>query len=234
MKKLVFKLVLLVCVVFLAGCDEDRIKERPDDIIKTNIDPAVMQKIVEQFPEGTNIQTTLPSLFDPASQKQIVLSAESNVYLAYISEGASYSNSFGWYSYSAGSEPVNPSDVKVNLLFPHVSDRVLKQGDMLQLGESTFPAGTVIGFFLIIHGWKNGEVNYNGETFYTDSKLNTDDQQQHVLFKQKDTGSLILSFEDQLTSQLSDKDFNDMLFLVSDNKSGQAVSKVNLANVPEL
>jgi hypothetical protein len=228
------KIWLMVCVVILASCDDRGIPQRPKDIIETEIDPAVMQKIVEQFPEGTNVQVTLPSLFEPAAQKQIVLSEESNVYLAYISEGASYANSFGWYSYNADNKPVNPSDVDVHLLFPHVSDKVLNRGDMLQLGDSKFPAGTVIGFFLIIHGWNNGEVNYNGETFYTDQGLNADDSQQHVLFRQKASGNLILSFEDQLTTQLSDKDFNDILFIVTDNKSAQAVSRINLTNVPEL
>jgi hypothetical protein len=115
-----------------------------------------------------------------------------------------------------------------------VSGNVLNQGDMLRLGDKTFPAGTTIGFFLIIHGWDYGKVNYDAETFYTDRELNTDSQQQHVLFRQSNTGALVLSFEDQLTSQVSDKDFNDILFLVTDNKDGQPVSKFNLSNVPEL
>jgi hypothetical protein len=235
MKAGVLKLWLVITMaIFLVNCDSDRIKERPDDIIKSNIDPAVLQQIVEQFPEGTNIQATLPALFEASAQKQIVLSEESNVYLAYISEGASYANSFGWYSYNSNSKPGTSSEVEVHLLFPHVSDRILRRGDMLQLGESKFPAGTVIGFFLIIHGWDNGQVNYDGETFYTDYEFNTDDQQQHVLFKQKSLGNLILTFEDQLTSQESDKDFNDILFMVTDNKSGDPVTRVNMTNIPEV
>ena len=228
------KSTLLISLAMLFSCDSDRIKQRPDDIIETHIDPAVYQKISEQFPEGQNMQQSLSQLFEANAQKQIVLSQASNVYIAYISEGASYANSFGWYTYNVNDKPITASDLDLHLLFPHVSDKVLNRGDMLQLGDSEFPAGTVIGFFLIIRGWNNGEVNYNNETFYTDYELNTDDQQQHVLFKQKDLGNLILTFEDQLTSQVSDKDYNDILFMVTDNKSGQAASKINLSNVPEL
>jgi hypothetical protein len=228
------KSTLLISLALLFACDSDRIKQRPDDIIETNIDPAVYQKISEQFPEGHNMQEAMSQLFEASAQKQIVLSQPSNIYIAYISEGASYANSFGWYTYNVNDKPLTASDLDLHLLFPHVSDKVLNRGDMLQLGDSEFPAGTVIGFFLIIRGWNNGEVNYNNETFYTDYELNTDDQQQHVLFKQKDLGNLILTFEDQLTSQVSDKDYNDILFMVTDNKSGQGVSKINLSNVPEL
>ena len=234
MKTMMLVVWLVVSVAILSGCDDERVKQRPDDIIPTNIDPAVFQKIVEQFPEGTNVQATLPQLFAPAAQKHVVLSEESNVYLAFISEGASYENSFGWYSYSNDNKPLSPDDVDVHVLYPHVSGNVLNQGDMLKLGDKAFPAGTTIGFFLIIHGWDYGKVNYDAETFYTDSELNTDAQQQHVLFRQSNTGALVLSFEDQLTSQSSDKDFNDILFMVTDNKDGQAVSRFNLSNVPEL
>jgi hypothetical protein len=105
---------------------------------------------------------------------------------------------------------------------------------MLKLGDGKFPAGTVIGFFLIIKGWESGEVHYDRETFYTNFELNTDDQQQHILFKQKDLGNIILSFEDILTTQASDNDFNDILFMVTDNVENKPVTKLNIDSVVEL
>lgn len=188
---------------------------------------------MEQFPESRDVKSSNSALFAANAGKQVILSSESDVYVAYISEGASYSNSFGWYAYN-GSKPTQPSDIQVNLLFPTVSERILKQGDMLRLGNKKFPAGTVIGFFLIIKGWERGTVNYDRETFYTDFELNTDDQQQHVLFKQKDLGNIILAFEDELTSQESDQDFNDIIFMVTDNTQGKPVTSFNLAGVIEL
>jgi hypothetical protein len=153
--------------------------------------------------------------------------------VTYISEGASYSNSFGWYSYN-GNVPTQPSDIEVHLLFPTVSSNILAQGDMLRLGSGKFPAGTVIGFFLVIKGWEGGEVHYDRETFYTNFDLNTDDQQQHILFKQKDLGNIILAFEDVLTTQASDMDFNDILFMVTDNRENKPVTNLNLTSVIEL
>jgi hypothetical protein len=112
-----------------------------------------------------------------------------------------------------------------------VSNRVLKQGDRLQIGDGKFPAGTIIGFFLIINGWEQGAVKFDRETFYTDFALNTDGQQQHVLFQQKELGDIVLTFEDELTSQESDEDFNDIIFTVTDNKENKEVTNFDLTNV---
>src|SRR5687767_5752837 len=122
-------ITLIASMAILSCSDGDRIRERPKDIIPTDIDPVVYQKIAAQFPEGQNITTSKPSLFEASAQKQVVLSEESNVYLAYISEGASYANSFGWYTYNVNEKPQSASDLDVHILFPHVSDRILKQGD---------------------------------------------------------------------------------------------------------
>src|SRR5690349_2634799 len=118
------KSTLLISLALLFACDSDRIKQRPDDIIETNIDPAVYQKISEQFPEGHNMQEAKSQLFEASAQKQIVLSQPSNIYIAYISEGASYANSFGWYTYNVNDKPLTASDLDLHLLFPHVSDKV--------------------------------------------------------------------------------------------------------------
>jgi hypothetical protein len=232
MKKIISPIICGALLLTIFSCREERIKERPEDIIPSTVNADVFQKIMEQFPESKDVKQTHQVLFDASAGKQVVLANQSDVYVTFISEGASYSNSFGWYSYNGNEKPTQPSDIDVNLLFPTVSERILKQGDMLKLGN--FPAGTVIGFFLIIKGWEGGEVHYDRETFYTDFNVNTDDQQQHVLFKQKDLGNLILAFEDELTSQSSDQDFNDILFMVTDNTKNEPVSNFNLTTVIEL
>lgn len=233
MKKIFFPIISLVLLV-LAGCsNEGKIKERPSGIVETGARTEIYQKIMAQFPEHQNVFTSQSALFESSAGKQIVLTSESEVYATFISEGASYPNTFGWYSYT-GSEPTQASDLELHVLFPHVTDRVLKQGDRLRLGEGKFPAGTVIGFFLIINGWDYGTINYDRQTFYTDAALNPDNQQQHVLFKQKELGDVVLTFEDVLTSQESDKDFNDIIFTVTDNKDNHMVTRFNLTNVVEL
>jgi hypothetical protein len=233
MKRIASPSIYAVILLTIFSCREERIKERPEDIIPSTVNSEVFKKIMEEFPESKDVKVSHSTLFAPATQKQVVLANESDVYVTYISEGASYSNSFGWYSYNGADKPTQPSDIDVHLLFPTVSERILNQGDMLRLGDSKFPAGTVIGFFLIIKGWEDGEVHYDRETFYSDFEVNGDDQQQHILFKQKDLGNLILAFEDVLTTQSSDQDYNDIIFMVTDNTTNQPVTNFNLTNVIE-
>ncbi len=230
------KISVIVAVGFFAvGCSNDgRIRERPKDIEPTGPKTEIYQKIVENFPEHQNVKETLPTLFEASARKEVVVTKESPVYVTFIAEGASLPNSFGWYSYPKDSTPSSASELDLHILFPHVSDRVLNQGDRLRLGEGTFPEGTVIGFFLIIHGWQNAEINYDRETFYTDLGFNPNTVQQHVLFQQGELGDIILAFEDVLTTTTSDQDFNDIIFTVTDNADDTQVSSFELSGVAHL
>lgn len=233
MKSLVINCLCAAVIISFASCDrEGGISERPDDIVATGERLALFQEIMADFPESKNVKTAKPELFESATRKEIVLKSESDVYVTFISEGASLSNTFGWYSYT-GSKPTSASDIQMNLLFPHVSSRVLKQGDRLRLGESKFPAGTVIGFFLIIDGWERGEIHYDRQTFFTNYELNPNGEQQHVLYKHKELGDIVLSFEDVLTSTSSDKDYNDIIFTVTDNTTEAEVTSFDITGVKE-
>jgi uncharacterized protein DUF4114 len=243
MKNFLSKLVrvggMLICIgvmLTIVSCSPEgrKLKERPSEIIITGAQAEVFQKIMADFPEYQSVKTKQPMLFEASSEKRIVLLNESDVYVTFISEGAGYENTFGWYSYTPSTKPSTASSLKLNVLFPTVSDRVLKQGDMLKLGDKKFPAGTVIGFFLIIKGWQHGTINYDNETFYTDQNFNPDQQQQHVLFKQKDLGQIVLTFEDQLVSGQSDEDYNDIIFTVTDNRLNKEVSNIDLKGVVQL
>lgn len=231
MKKLCVRFICAAAMLSLVYCSNEGIKERPDDIEATGERLEIFQKIMAQFPEHKNVKNTQQALFENGAAKQVVLTSESAVYVTYISEGASFGNTFGWYSYNVNEKPSQRSDIELHVLFPHVSNRILRQGDRLQIGDGKFPAGTVIGFFLIIDGWEQGTIHYDRETFYTDFALNTDAQQQHVLFQQKELGDIVLTFEDELTSHESDQDFNDIIFTVTDNKDNQAVTRFDLTNV---
>jgi hypothetical protein len=225
---------------FVAGChkdDEKKVDEVPPDVIRTVANPILYPRIVELFPEYKHVNTLHPELFSDTVVKKIVLTGESEVYLTFIAEKAKYRNTVGWYSYPLGSEPASVSDVNIHLLFPNASAKdeggELLQGDMLQLGETKFPKGTVIGFFLIIKGWQNGTIDYNGIANYTDFKLNAGGYQQHVLFKEKDSKDIVLGFEDMPFLE-ADQDYNDILFKVSDNKDGYESIYFDLNHVPAL
>lgn len=239
MNKSIFRLsylFILFCVMISVGCSREgrRIKERPDNIIASKACPTLYTSIMDQFPEYRNNETGQALLFDAKAQKRIILTKESDVYVSFISEGAGYSNTFGWYAYDSANAPTSVSGLKLEVLFPNVSGRILNQGDMLKLGSGKFKKGTVIGFFLIVGGWEHGTINYNKLTLFTDYNLNPNGAQQHILFKQKDCGDVVLAFEDKLLNEGSDSDFNDILFTVSDNRRDLEVTGFSLSAVVKM
>ena len=219
------KLALSIVVLLaMGGCRHNLpIDQVPDDIIASVPCPTLYSRILELFPEHVKVKDD--QLFSPATQKQIVLTKESELFVTYLSEGAGYRNTFGWYSYDKNSPPTSASDLTLNILFPDVSRFVLTPGNRLKIGDGTFKAGTVVGFFLIVGGWEEGHINHDRPKVYTDFKFNPDGSQQHVLFQEKTCGDIVLAFEDLPLDGVSDRDFNDMLFTVSDNNS----DKVNTA-----
>ena len=227
--------VILFCLL-VSGCSREarRIKERPDDIISTKACPTLYSSIMSQFPEYRNNEASQALLFNESAEKHVVVSKETEVYVSFISEGAGYSNSFGWYSYAKDSPPSSLNDVEINVLFPNVSGQILNQGDMLKIKDGTFPAGTVIGFFLFVGGWEKGEINYDKPMLFTSFNLNPEQQQQHILFKQKDCGDVVLAFEDRLLSETSDADFNDIIFTVTDNRNDLEVTSFDLSAIVEM
>jgi hypothetical protein len=222
--------LLFIAVLIFNGCSNDIPDPRTKaaEIIPSKPCPTLYQNILDQFPEYTNNEANWALLFDENAEKQIRLFKESEVYVTYISEGAGYSNSFGWYSYPSSQPPSDASSLKLNIVFPNVNKKVLKEGDMVQLSTEKFPAGTVVGFFLILRGWENGSVNESKPKMYTDFKLNPNGQQQHILYKEKDCGDIVLGFEDKQIGVDSDNDFNDVLFTISDNKENLDVTSFDL------
>ena len=133
-------------------------------------------------------------------------------------------------------------DLEKHILFENVSEvgegGGLNSGDMVQIGTGKFPANTVIGFYLIAQGWKNGFVTDGRYTHYTDLQFNPGNHQQHTLFVESTCTDLVMTFEDiDQADNLSynDKDYNDILFVVSDNKDPNhktANTAFDMKNIP--
>jgi hypothetical protein len=192
-------------------------KERPDDIIDTIPCPTLYARILELFPE--NVAITQHILFTDSAQRKVVLLNDTEVYVTYLAEGAGYRNSVAWYSYNKNQPPTSASQLELHVLFPDVSSDILQPGNRLKLQEGKFPAGTVIGFVLIINGWQ-GKVDFDKTKLYTDYEFNPNKRQQHILFQEKTCGALVLAFEDNTTvTENDDADYNDIIFTVEDNNT---------------
>jgi hypothetical protein len=217
-------------IILLGACRHNLpIDQVPPEVIQSVPCPTLYDRIFELFPEHVKVQHS--ELFGANVQKQIVLTKESELYVTYLSEGAGYRNTFGWYSYDKNSPPSSASNLQLNVLFPDVSRFVLQPGYRLKIGDGTFKAGTVVGFFLIVGGWQEGFIEYDRPKVYTDFKFNPDGKQQHILFQEKTCGDIVLAFEDLPLDGVSDGDFNDILFTVSDNNSDKVNTAFETSNI---
>jgi hypothetical protein len=235
--KVLNKLFLLViAAVLTVACKQPAaIPERPDEIIPTDLEADVLEELDLIFPSGKNFVSKHSDLFEESNNLNIVLSEESEVYLTFVLEGATLKNSLGYYIYNPSTKIVDVGELELNILFPHISNDILDQGDMLQLDNKAFAAGTKIGFFLILDGWRTAKVNFQNEILYTDTYLNLEKVQQHVLFKFDNFDAIVLAFEDQFVNgEKSDKDYNDVVFTVSDNRNHQAITRFKLDGIPTL
>jgi hypothetical protein len=213
----------------------------PPDIIITKPCSTLYSRIIELFPESKNNFDTYTDLFSNATPRIIKLKKESEVYVTFVHEAAGWKNSFGYYTYNESSPPSTIDNLNKQILFPNVSlvneGGGLQTGNTLKLGTGKFPAGTVIGFYLIAQGWTNGMVTEGLYTHYTDYQLNIGQYPQHTLFKEKTCGDIVMIFEDIALGQptsYSDKDFNDIMFTVSDSSNPDKIAdSFDLNGVPE-
>ena len=215
----------------------------PDDIIPTKPCGTLYNKIYTTFPESVNNLLKYPELFEPQLSKSIILSKESEVYITFVNEGAGWKNSLGYYTYNLSNPPTSVNDLEKHILFPNVSEvnegGGLKSGDMVQVGTGKFPPNTVVGFYLVAQGWKNGNLVAGRYTHYTDIQFNSGGHQQHTLFIEKTCNDLVMTFEDiDIEDNLSytDFDYNDILFVISDNKDPNhliATTSFDLRNIPQ-
>ncbi|HYG19457.1 MAG TPA: DUF4114 domain-containing protein [Ohtaekwangia sp.] len=222
-----------LALITIVACtpEVERINELPENIIPSKPCQTLYRSIMDMFPEYKNNRTNNEGFFADTVQKKVVLTKDSEVYVTFISEGAGYSNTFGYYTYNANDVPQSGDDFKWEIIFPNVSDRILKQGDMVKIGTGEFSAGTVIGFFLIFQGWDHGTINYDKPAVFTDYHLNQSGQQQHIFFKQKDCGDIVLAFEDNPVIETGDFDLNDMIFTIHDNRDELETTSFDLQDV---
>lgn len=78
----------------------------------------------------------------------------------------------------------------------------------------TFKPGTVVNFFLIANGWRNGKITDGYYTQHTDIDYNMSGRQQSIIFYDTTCNSIVIAFED-ITVPNGDNDFNDAIFEIS-------------------
>jgi hypothetical protein len=230
----------ILCTVLLLAsfaCEDDDVFEKatpvPEDMFNVALCPTLLPNVTGLFPEAKNNQDKYTELFSDGSQQRIVLTKDTDVYVSFVAEAATMGNVLGYYIYDNGSAPGSSESIDKQLIFPNVDNTFLTPGDTRRLGSTPLKAGTVIGFFLIVGGYKDDGVYFARPTFYTDQNWNADQVKQHVLYQESECGAIIIGFEDRKSAE-ADKDYNDIIFSVSDNTDNAANTSFDLQNVVAL
>ena len=232
----------ILCIVLLLATfaceDEDKFKKTtpvPEDIFNVELCPTLLTNVTRLFPEARNNETTHAQLFADGTQQRIVLTKDTDVYVSFVTEAATLGNVLGYYIYNSDAVPGSSEDIDKQLIFPNVDNTLLTPGDTRRLGSTQLKAGTVIGFFLIVGGYRNDGVYFERPTSYTDPAWNINQARQHVLYRENQCGAIVVGFEDKNAADANaDKDYNDIIFMVSDNTDNLENTSFDLQNVVTL
>jgi len=202
------------------------------------IGATLLSYVNASLPEGKPVTTTHPNYLTSTNSSTLNITAKSDVWITFVSEGAGNLNTLAFYTYSTGTPPTTAADIKAaTLVFPNASalgsGGGLLAGNKVKLG--TFDAGTSIGFILLGNAWNGSGVDVTAPKFYSNDWLNpetTASLQKHTVVLYDNTDQLtLIGFED-LNRQTgnSDNDFNDLVFYASSDP----VTAISTVNVPPI
>lgn len=202
--------------------------ESTPDVISSSL----LSYVNASLPEGKALSVTHPQYLSSAAVPNINVQETGDVWITFVSEGASYRNTLAYYTYPTGSVPSTATAGtyyggidKVTMVFPNASalssSGGLKSGDKVKLGR--FTKGTTIAFVLIQDAWNGNGIVTSNTKFYTDQKFNpetTTSLKKHSVLLYDDIHSLfVMGFEDVNRQSNSDNDFNDLVVYASANPS---------------
>lgn len=200
------------------------------------IGSTLLSYVNASLPEGQPLTSTHPNYLTSTNTSTLNITAKSDVWITFVSEGAGNLNTLAYYTFPTGTPPATAADIKsATLIFPNASaygsGGGLLAGNKVKLG--TFDAGTSIGFILLGNAWNGSGVNVDATKFYSNDWLNpesTSTLQKHTVVLYDNTDQLtLIGFED-LNRQTggSDNDFNDLVFYASSDP----VTGISNVNVP--
>ncbi len=194
------------------------------------ISQALINYVNATLPESVRVPANNSEYFNDDVQLNTELKEASKVYLTVVHEGAGWTNTLGYYTYSIDNPPQTVYDIdSFVVILPNLTQpNIIKHGDKVLLGE--FPAKTGIGYFLIAQGWVGDTICLKSHMVFTDKHLNTFTTQafrQHtILLNYEAEEQILLGFEDQKRPG-GDNDFNDAVFYIT-----AAPGAIDTTNIP--
>jgi len=181
------------------------------------------------------LATTHPEYLSSSAVSTLNITANSDVWVTFVADGAANLNTLAYYTYKTGTPPTTESDItNATIVFPNSSaygsGGGLKPGNKVKLG--TFDAGTSIGFILIGYSWTGKGINTGNPKYYSDAKLNPEAKtefKKHSVVLFDDVNKLtLIGFEDVNRETGSDNDFNDLVFYATSNP----ITGISKENIP--
>lgn len=218
--------------------------------------PADLMSMVRySLPEGRDIRQNPQGVLPDSDDKtNIILKEDGDVWVTFLSEGAGYLNSVGFFTYNPASPPKTVAEVSEQIFFANASaPSPLDTADgtrqnTVYLGN--FKAGQAIGFMIVSDGFRTNGRTYNGTkiggvkqtadpkwVFYTLRNLNPEaanarNLNMHTVMLRDDHDAssgyqrLVIGFEDINREVGGDHDFNDVLLAIHVTP-GRALANLN-------
>ena len=193
-----------------------------------------LANINASLPESRPLMTYHPDYLSNDIETNANITALSDVWFTFITEGAGYKNSIAYFTYPTINPPKTTADIdSLHFILPNASlngsSGQLQTGNTVKLGR--FAAGTSIGFALVANGWNGTAVGNGNWIVYSIDKLNPESDpslKRHSVFLYDNSQKLFLvGIEDMKRDYNSDNDFNDCLFYIKSNPV-TAISTVNV------
>ena len=212
--------------------------ETPADVITSEL----LSFLNASLPETVDVRKLHPQYLQSSAIADLVITETADVWITFVSEGAGYLNSLGYYTYPTNSPPKSAADITaVNYIFPNASlpgsGGNLKSGSKVKLGR--FNNGTSIGFVLLANAWNGGtqKVNSDAAKFYSTTACNPETDpnlKKHTVLLYSATQNLFLIGIDDQNRQNggSDNDFNDVVFYATSNPV-KAISTNNVQPIDQ-
>ena len=184
----------------------------PNNLMPVNdpVSQTLMHDINIALPEYKNESVAHPEYFTAGVPKNLAILSLSDIYVTYITEGAGWMNSLGYFTFNTSQPPASAAQIDtIHIIFPNLSNTGsgggLNPGNKVHLGH--FAAGKSIGWVVVPHGW-NGKGTYVGPTsdvWYSIPSFNTTDPTMlnHMIeLKDISRQQVLYTFEDQGAYQI--------------------------------
>lgn len=201
------------------------------------VEQAFLNDLNATLPEYRPVPTYHPEYLATTVPDNLQLDELCDVWVTYITEGAGWRNSVGFFTFDTNDPPTSASEIdSIKIVFPNLSNAGsnggLYPGNKVYIGRH--PAGKSIGWVVFANGWNGTEVGNGNYRLYSIKELNPETNpalKKHTLLL-RDGGrqSILFSFEDIRRDQSSDQDFNDGILYVKSNP----VSAINTDDMPPI